>query len=115
MLSRLLYFNIYKTLDSSVLSLILSLFLTTASVLVHEFSHAIFPKKYGLNPNKMEIVLYLYLNPIAYIKTNGIYTLSKRKRIVVWSVGILPNLIIFFISVIIQNYTTGTVSKVFYC
>lgn len=113
MLSRLLYFNIYKTLDSSVLSLILSLFLTTASVLVHEFSHAIFSKKYGLNPNKMEIVLYLYLNPIAYIKTNGIYTLSKRKRIIVWSVGILSNLIIFFISVIIQNYTTGTVSKVF--
>ena len=61
----------------------------------------------------MEIVLYLYLNPIAYIKTNGIYTLSKRKRIIVWSVGILSNLIIFFISVIIQNYTTGTVSKVF--
>lgn len=113
MLSRLLYFNIYKTLDSSVLSLILSLFLTTASVLVHEFSHAIFSKKYGLSPNKMEIVLYLYLNPIAYIKTNGIYTLSKRKRIIVWSVGILSNLIIFFISVIIQNYTTGTVSKVF--
>ncbi|RGB75944.1 metalloprotease [Anaerococcus nagyae] len=112
-LSKLLYFNIYKILDSSVLSLILSLFLTTASVLVHEFSHAIFAKKYGLNPKKMEIVLYLYLNPIAYIKTNGIYTLSKQKRILVWSVGILSNLIIFFVSVIIQNYTTGTVSQVF--
>lgn len=112
-LPKLLYFNIYKILDSSVLSLILSLFLTTASVLVHEFSHAIFAKKYGLNPKKMEIVLYLYLNPIAYIKTNGIYTLSKQKRILVWSVGILSNLIIFFVSVIIQNYTTGTVSQVF--
>lgn len=110
-LKRIMLFNIYRTVDSSIISFILSVLITTGSVLLHELSHAIWAKRYGLSPLKMNITLYLYVNPMAYIKIPGIYTLSKRKRIVVWGSGILCNLILFSIAIIVGNYSKGILNN----
>lgn len=109
----LLFVNIYKIVDSSTISLIISLAVTTLSVLLHEISHALVAKKYGLVPSQMKITLYLYINPMAYILTNGIYTLERKKRASIWFAGILCNCIIFSAAVIGQYFSEGTLHSLF--
>lgn len=109
----LLFVNIYKIVDSSMISLIISLAVTTVSVLLHEISHAVVAKKYGLIPKQMKITLYLYINPMAYIITNGIYTLERKKRAFIWVAGILCNFMIFSAGAIGQWFSTGTLHSLF--
>ncbi|KHL92271.1 hypothetical protein QW71_30200 [Paenibacillus sp. IHB B 3415] len=110
---ELLFVNIYKIVDSSTVSLIISLAVTTISVLLHEISHAVAAKKYGLIPKQMKITLYLYLNPMAYILTNGIYTLERKKRAFIWVAGILCNFMIFAAAAIGQYFSEGTLHSLF--
>ena len=112
-LKGLLVFNIYKTVNSSMISLIISMALTTMSVILHEYAHAAIAKGCGLTPREMDISLYLYLTPMAYIIIPGIYTLPRKRRLEVWSAGILMNLLIFSVSTSLQMFCVGTVHNLF--
>ncbi|AGK96634.1 M50 family metallopeptidase [Clostridium pasteurianum] len=112
-LKQMLYLNIFKIVNSSTLSVIISISITTLSVIFHEFSHAIVATRFGLKPKKFKVSLYLYLNPIAYIIIPGIYTIERKKRIYIWLAGVYCNLLILSSSILLQKITTGVVHNIF--
>jgi putative peptide zinc metalloprotease protein len=108
MISKL---NIYNLFNSTILSLMLSSFITTVSVLMHETSHAAMAMKYGLKPRKVSVSIYLF-SPIIYITIPGIYTLSRNKRLLVHSAGILMNFFLFSLSVVSLPFVSGILRDV---
>lgn len=109
--SQIVKLNIYGIFNSAFLSLILSTFVTTISVLIHELAHAVVAAKYGLLAKKISISIYLF-TPIIYITIPGIYTLSRRKRLLIHSAGILSNMVIFSLSTITLVFSKGTLREV---
>ena len=65
-----------------------------ASVLLHELAHALAGARFGLIANSLEFALYMGIIPIVYLRIPGLYTLTPRRRVVVWSAGIFLNLIL---------------------
>lgn len=108
----LMFINIYSTFNSSIISLLISLAITTLSVILHEMSHAVTATSYGLIPKRLKITLYLYINPLAYIEIPGIYTLDRKKRTYIWSAGIFCNLLIFSAAAILQSFFYGSARKI---
>lgn len=92
----------------------------------HEIAHAIAALRYKLKPKKFEVSLYLGFIPMFFLRIPGLYTISPKQRLVVWSAGIFWNflfaslcaLCIKFLdlppavthvlhSVVLANYTIG--------
>lgn len=109
---HLAVFNLYNVMNSSILSIILSTVITSTSVIMHEFSHAIIGIKNGLVPKKITFSIYMF-TPIIYINIPGIYTLKKSNRILIHGVGILTNIGILCIGIIGSYFFTGTLSEIF--
>jgi putative peptide zinc metalloprotease protein len=78
---------------------------------MHETSHAAMAMKYGLKPRKVSVSIYLF-SPIIYITIPGIYTLSRNKRLLVHSAGILMNFFLFSLSVVSLPFVSGILRDV---
>jgi putative peptide zinc metalloprotease protein len=66
---------------------------------VHEFSHALVAKSYGVNVPTLGMMLF-YINPAFFVDVSGINFLSsKTERIKVVLAGCCSNMILFFFSV----------------
>lgn len=91
---------------SYILALIVSSIIMIPSFFFHELCHAIAAIKYGLKPKRIDICLYLFMFPLYYVKIGGIYTVSKRKRIVIMSAGLVGN--IFLASIALSLYILTT-------
>ncbi|HEX2210498.1 MAG TPA: hypothetical protein VHG93_22655 [Longimicrobium sp.] len=62
------------------------------SMLLHEAGHAAAAARAGLRPRTLTVALYLGFIPMLYLRIPGLYTLSPRRRIAVWSAGCAVNL-----------------------
>lgn|SRR5487761_352105 len=60
---------------------------------MHECFHGFAAIRYGLQPRRVNGALYLGFIPYIYISIPGIYTLSPKRRIVVWCAGVYANLL----------------------
>ena len=76
-------------------------FLTMAlSTLLHELCHGVVATRFGLIPKRLGVVAYLIFIPMFFLKIPGLYTLSPRKRIIVWAAGIWGNFTIAALALI---------------
>ncbi|HZG41319.1 MAG TPA: hypothetical protein VEY93_00065, partial [Longimicrobium sp.] len=64
------------------------------SMLLHEGGHAAAAVGAGLKPKSLTLALYLGFIPMLYLRIPGLYTLSPRGRIIVWSAGCAVNVAI---------------------
>ncbi|WP_234123414.1 zinc metalloprotease [Clostridium hydrogenum] len=110
---KMMNLNLFKIVNSSIISLIICTVITTISVILHEISHATIATRFSLKPKSLKLTLYLYVNSMIYICIPGIYTLSRKKRVYLWLSGVYCNFVIFCISAILQNYTFGTIHNIF--
>ncbi len=62
--------------------------------LVHEAFHGLVGLRYGLVPRSITVALYLGFIPYVYIRIPGIYTISARHRLLLWSAGMYANVLI---------------------
>jgi putative peptide zinc metalloprotease protein len=84
---------------------LLLLFTSTSSVLLHEFSHAFVASRFGLKVEKLSITTVAYTSIGAYVRVPGIYFLKPLHRIVIWLAGVFMNTFLLSIGIfLIQNY-----------
>jgi putative peptide zinc metalloprotease protein len=85
-------------------------------VLLHELAHALAGARFGLIANSLEFALYFGFIPIVYLRIPGLYTLSPRRRVIVWSAGIFLNLILAAIGMayLIWQGTAGAALNIWY-
>jgi len=86
--------------------------LSTASILLHEFSHAAIGAYYGLRPSTLTVSAYAYVSPMIYIKLPGIYFLPPKKRVITWMAGVITNLTLLLIAFSTSLYTSGELNLI---
>lgn len=86
--------------------------ISTMSIFIHEFSHAIVGYSYGLKPSELTISTYAYVSPLVYVRLPGIYFLDEKKRIMIWLSGVLSNLILISFSYIFSVYVGGNLKNI---
>lgn len=62
------------------------------SMIAHELSHCFAAAQWGIRNGTVRAQLYLGVIPIVALKLAGLYTLTPRGRLVVWSAGVFFNL-----------------------
>ena len=62
-----------------------------ASLLLHELSHAAAAVREGIDPESINVALFLGLIPVAYVRIPAIYTVAPRARARIWSAGLHCN------------------------
>jgi len=87
------------SLDFSFDMLLYYLLAVLITGFIHEFSHALVAKSYGVNVPTLGVMLF-YLNPAFFVDISGINFLSsKSERIKVVLAGCCSNMLLFFVSV----------------
>ncbi|MBQ9983798.1 MAG: hypothetical protein IJP29_04340 [Lachnospiraceae bacterium] len=99
----------YKLNESLGVSIFVSLPILLISIVLHESAHAMVASYYGLTPSNLVFGFYANLSSMFYLKIPGIYTLTKKEKLVVWSAGIYTNLLLSAISVLFAAFGEGTV------
>lgn len=99
----------YNIFDSYELGVIVIMINSTITLFLHEFSHILVGHYKGLQPKNFVISLYMYITPIVYVKTPGIYTLKPRDRIEIFSAGIYMNLVLFSLDMVIFTITQNSI------
>ena len=79
------------------------------SVLLHELAHALAGARFGLIARRLEFAMYLGIVPIVFLRIPGLYTVTPRRRIVIWSAGVFMNLVIAAVAMMNMAWTgTGS-------
>lgn len=82
----------YQIAQSYVLGVVVSAFIFSFSLGLHELGHMAAAYKYGLIPSKLVCALYMGIIPMIYLRIPGIYTVEPKKRIKIWAAGCFVNL-----------------------
>lgn len=88
-------------------ALIYMWFIQLFSLVLHEFSHAVVGYKYGARPKSFSIAVFYYCMLIFYIKLPGIYFQGRKKRIKIWSAGIIMNFFLASCFILLFFKATG--------
>ncbi|WP_348922255.1 M50 family metallopeptidase [Enterococcus rotai] len=83
--------NTYLVYSSDTLNIFIYLLVSILSICIHEFAHGITATYYNIFPKRFSAVLYMYFNPVFYLKIPGLYTLAPKQRINVWGAGMFVN------------------------
>ena len=81
--------------DNYIINIISIYSFSTISLILHEFAHGIVGSRFGIDPKKLTLSLYMYISPILYIKLPGLYTIRPRKRVMIWLAGVTANSLLF--------------------
>lgn len=103
--------NNFKINGSYIIGFISVLIIFFISILLHELSHGIIARKYGLIPKNFTISLYLFISPMVYLKIPGLYTIKEIERIKVWSAGMYMNLFLALLSFSLLGSLEGEIFK----
>ncbi|WMM26881.1 hypothetical protein RBU61_09475 [Tissierella sp. MB52-C2] len=103
----------YHVFNSYEIGLLVIMINSTVSLIFHEFGHIITGYHKGLKPKSIIISLYMWITPIVYVKTPGIYTLKPRDRIEIFSAGIFANLVLFSLFMAIFTFTKNSIFVLF--
>lgn len=82
------------------------LLLFVLSIGIHEFAHAVTGFACGLKPKELVFAFYVG-TPMFYVKMPGIYTITPKKRIIVWGAGVYSNIMIAAVCMILRPLTGG--------
>lgn len=93
----------YAVGDSYVLGVGVLVFMLLLSIILHESSHAIMAYRFGLHPERLVIGVYMTLSPMLYLRIPGLYTISEKNRIKVWSAGVFINAVLGSLAIIIGS------------
>ena len=77
---------------SHVRTVALAVLIGLLSITLHELSHCFAASRWGILTGTLRVQLYLGTIPIVGLKLAGLYTLSPRGRLAVWSAGVFTNL-----------------------
>lgn len=97
----------YKINKSLGASAAISIPIFLISILLHESAHAVAASYYGLTPSNMVFGFYANFSSMFYLKIPGIYTLTKKQKIVVWSSGVFTNLLISATALLVGQCVGG--------
>jgi Zn-dependent proteases len=103
----------YQIAHSYLLGVIVSSFIFSFSIGLHELAHMVVAYKYGLIPSKLIFALYMGIIPMIYIKIPGIYTVEPQKRIRIWAAGCFVNLNLACLMILIQPLVNTNLSNLF--
>ncbi|HEU4390925.1 MAG TPA: hypothetical protein VFV34_24180 [Blastocatellia bacterium] len=89
--------------NSHVLGYITTWLCLLLLAVIHESFHGLAGTRYGLSPRSLSGALYLGFIPYVFITIPGVYTISPRRRIVLWAAGIYSNLLIGSALLLVQS------------
>ena len=77
------------------------------SVALHELGHAVVARFCGLHPSSVTVALYLFISPIVYVSIPGLYSISPRRRVMVWAAGPYVNLVLAAVAALLRPHVAG--------
>lgn len=104
--------RMYKVSESYILGFSIMIIVFLLSIFLHELGHALLACRYHLKPKEIIFGLYLGITPIIYLKIPGLYTIERKKRIVVWASGVYINLFIGSLCMIGSIFATGSIKNI---
>lgn len=100
--------------DSYLLGAILAAVVSIINILCHECAHALTSVQFGLQPSSFSMNLYGGFKLLWMVKIKGMYTIERKKRIMIMGAGIYTNFILICISLVLSIWgvTHGTGSEI---
>lgn len=101
--------------DSYLLGAILTALASIINIIFHESAHALTSIRCGLQPSSFSMNLYGGFKLLWMVKIKGMYTIERRKRIIIMGAGIYTNFILICMSLILggSGFLHGTSSEIF--
>lgn len=103
----------WKSVTGDIRTLLFCTVITTVSLIIHEFSHAVIGSKIGLNIKEAHLAVFSFMSLACYISLPGIYFLKPIKRIFIWGAGMFSNLFLVAVS-LLSFESAGELGKLFY-
>lgn len=97
--------NFMQVNGSYFLGLILSWCIIIPSFLFHELCHVVVARCFGLSPESIHIHLYLLFFPFFYVKIPNMYSISRRKRVVIMLAGVFGNVLLANVALVLYVLT----------
>lgn len=100
--------------DSYLLGAILTALASIINIVFHESGHALTSIQCGLQPSSFSMNLYGGFKLLWMVKIKGMYTVQRKKRIMIMGAGIYTNFILICISLTLSIWgvTHGTGSEI---
>lgn len=111
--------NCMQINESYFLGLLVSWCIMIPSFLFHELCHVVVARCFGLSPESIHIHLYMLFFPLFYVKIPNMYSVSRRRRVIIMLAGIFGNILLANIMLVFYALTkqsfflTSTLSQIY--
>jgi putative peptide zinc metalloprotease protein len=90
----------YVIAESTTLGMIISFAVIYLCSFIHESGHLFVGWFFGTPPREVRVIMYLGILPMLFLEIPNIYTLTRRRRIIIALAGIYTNLVTAAVAII---------------